>query len=106
MTFRQTFPRSANHHEAAAGMVLERYALQSGWKPALPVPVDRIVEHLGLIILCEELDEPPDAQILGALDPTTGIIRLNQRHMELFDTVIGPEQFTLAHELGTHRGFD
>ncbi|MHB1582402.1 MAG: ImmA/IrrE family metallo-endopeptidase [Acidimicrobiales bacterium] len=59
-----------------------------------------MIENLGLIILCEEIDEPEGTTILGALDPATGTVRLNERHLELFDSVIGPERFTYAHELG------
>jgi hypothetical protein len=80
--------------------VLNRYALRFGWQPRLPVPIDAIVESYDLIILCEDVDEPDDVMILGSLEPWTGVVRLNQKHLDLFDSVIGPERFTLAHELG------
>jgi Zn-dependent peptidase ImmA (M78 family) len=97
---RPTYPRRAAQHEDAAGDVLHRFALRTGWNPSLPVPVEQILEEAGLTILCEEIDEPEGAMILGALEPATGIVRLNERHMALFDSVIGPERFTYAHELG------
>lgn len=43
--------------------------------------------------------EPPGVMILGALAPSKRRIILNARHQNLLDEVIGPERFTLAHEL-------
>lgn len=97
---RKTFPRSAAHHDEAAGKVLHRYAVRTGWLPALPVPVEAILEDEGLTILCEEIEEPDGMAILGAMEPATGIVRLNERRLDLFESVIGPERFTYAHELG------
>jgi len=37
--------------------------------------------------------------ILGALAPTERLIVLNSRHQDMFDRWVGPERFTLAHEL-------
>lgn len=69
-------------------------------EPLLPVPIEHIVEgHFGLTILWEELPDTPTARILGALSPTERTIRLNERHQGLFEQFIGPERFTLAHEL-------
>ena len=65
------------------------------------MPVERIVEdQFDLRILWEDLDEPPGELILGALEPKTRTICLNERHQDLLLQFIGPYQFTLGHELG------
>ena len=67
----------------------------------LPVPIDLIVEQTYCLeILWVEIPEPPDTVILGALAPRDRRIMLNLRHEALFGRWIGPERFTLAHELG------
>ena len=101
MSPRRAFPRAARQHEAAASETLSRFVSGSGWSPALPVPIEAIIESCyGLTILWAEIDEQPGEHILGALLPTQHQIVLNERHQELFERVIGPERFTLAHELG------
>ena len=66
----------------------------------LPVPIELIIERTyGLEILWTELDEPPDTVILGALSPSDRRIILNARHEDFFGQWLGPERFTLAHEL-------
>jgi len=101
LTSRKTWPRAQAAHEDEANRILARYASFCAWTPCLPVPVEHIVEgYYGLTILCEQLDEPPGQTILGALSPQDKAIRLNERHIDLFDRCIGPETFTLAHELG------
>jgi len=97
---RPVLPRTLQRHEERAALVLSGYALETGWTRSLPVPVDQIVESAGLHILWQDLDEPPGDQILGALDPQTSTIMLNERHLDLMNEVIGPEPFTLAHEYG------
>jgi Zn-dependent peptidase ImmA (M78 family) len=101
MTAKRTWPRSQAQHESAAADVLRRYAVKTGWKRALPVPVSDIIERLfDLSILYEPIDELPGEVILGALSPEAKIICLNERHLDIFDQWVGPETFTLAHELG------
>ena len=101
MTSRQTWPRSQASHEREANAILTRYAVSQGWTPGLPVPIDNIVEgYFGLTIVWEALEEPPGQMILGALSPQDRSIRLNERHISLFEGCVGPEAFTLAHELG------
>jgi Zn-dependent peptidase ImmA (M78 family) len=58
-----------------------------------------IEQTYGLSLLWDELVEPPGTRILGALCQRKRQIVLNERHRELFDNCIGPERFTLAHEL-------
>jgi Zn-dependent peptidase ImmA (M78 family)/DNA-binding XRE family transcriptional regulator len=94
------FPRSLHRHEQKAAEVLARYAKSSGWKPSLPIPIEHVIEAMGLKILWEPLEEPAGERILGALDPNTRTIHLNEHHLRLFGDVIGPEPFTLSHELG------
>lgn len=67
----------------------------------MPVPVELIVEQtFDLSVVYGAIDEDPGVMILGALVPMDKRIVLNDRHADLFDQVIGPERFTLAHELG------
>lgn len=101
MTARRTWPRSQAQHEAEAAHVLAAYIRRCGWTPALPVPVETIIERCyGLSILWEPLDELAGETILGALMPESRTIRLNELHLDLFERWVGPETFTLAHELG------
>ena len=59
-----------------------------------------IEDGYGLSILWEPLDDVGDAVVLGALHATSRTIILNERRLDIFERVIGPERFTLAHELG------
>jgi len=101
VTARRTWPRSQSQHETTTAEVLQRYGARTGWWPTLPVPVADIVETLyELLIVCEPISEPPGETILGALSPRDRTVQLNERHLAFFDTWVGPEAFTLAHELG------
>lgn len=98
---RKTHPRTEAHHRVAADNALARHASSTGAAIELPVPVELIVEStFGLSILWDEIDEPDDMMILGALHPSEHMIVMNTRHQDLFERVVGPERFTLAHELG------
>ena len=98
---RQTHPCSEAQHRVVADNVLSRYASSSGTSVQLPVPVEMIVEvTFGLSILWDEIQEPADTMILGALHPSERMIVMNIRHQDLFESVVGPERFTIAHELG------
>lgn len=97
---RKTFPRTADHHREAAGEVLEKHARRTGRPVELPVPIDLIIEGTyGLEVVWDNIKEPPETKILGALVPRAKRIVLNERHAEMFDRWVGPERFTLAHEL-------
>jgi Zn-dependent peptidase ImmA (M78 family) len=97
---RRTFPRSDRIHAQVTGEVLRRHAALTGQAIALPVPIEAIVEQTyHLDVLRDEIDEPSGSMILGALSPATRMIVLNANHEDLFGSVIGPENFTLAHEL-------
>ena len=97
---RRAYPRPYHQHAATASRVLARHATATGAPVALPVPIEIIVEQtFGLEILWEEIEEPPDSIILGALAPRDRRILLNSRHEAMFERWIGPERFTLAHEL-------
>lgn len=97
---RKTFPRSQDHHRLISGEVLAKHARATGCDIALPVPIEQIIEATyGLEIVWEVLDEPPDSTILGALVPSEKRILINERHADMFERWIGPERFTLAHEL-------
>ena len=98
---RQTYPRPDYQHAVTASRVIARYASTVGVAVDLPVPIELIIEQtFRLEILWEDLPEPSDAVILGALAPRDRRIVLNLRHQALFEQYMGPERFTLAHELG------
>ena len=98
---RPTYPRRGYEHAAKASEVLRRYASTHGTPVSLPVPIELIIEQVyGLEILRDEIPEPADTIILGALAPRKRRIILNSRHEPMFERWIGPERFTLAHELG------
>ena len=79
---------------------MARHESVVGAPVTLPVPIEMIIEQTyGLQILWEEIPEPPDSIILGALAPRERRIVLNVRHEDLFERWLGPERFTLAHEL-------
>ena len=83
-----------------ASKVLVRHAAKTGSPVTLPVPIEMIIEQTyGLEILWAEIPERPQAIILGALAPRDQRIVLNLRHRSLFERWLGPERFTLAHEL-------
>ena len=97
---RRTYPRPARHHAVVAGNVLLRHASNVGAPVALPVPIEMIIERTyRLEVLTDEIPEPPGVIILGALAPRARRIVLNSRHEAMFAQWIGPERFTLAHEL-------
>ena len=97
---RRTYPRAASRHAEVASRALARHAETVGVPISLPVPIEMIVETTyRLEILWHEIPEPPGTVILGALAPSDRRILLNSRHEELFAEYMGPERFTLAHEL-------
>lgn len=98
---RKTHPRRDEQHAVVADHVIHRHEVATGHPVTLPVPVELIIEATyGLNVLYEEIPERPDRMILGALFPAERHIVMNSRHLDLFERVVGPERFTLAHELG------
>jgi Zn-dependent peptidase ImmA (M78 family) len=69
-------------------------------KVSVPVCVDHILEHSGLSILYDIIEEKPGETILGGLKIKEKLIVLNEKHMKLFREKPGLERFTKAHELG------
>lgn len=66
-----------------------------------PVPIHQIVEtHLDLRLLYDKIPQDEGERILAYIDPLDRVICLNTLHLDLFEDVIGPEAFTLAHEAG------
>jgi Zn-dependent peptidase ImmA (M78 family) len=97
---RRTHPRRNEAHKLVASEVFRRHAAKTKTPIRLPVPIELIVElTYELSIEWDDIDEPPDYRILGALSPSTRTIVMNTRHLPTFDRWIGPERFTLAHEL-------
>ena len=83
-----------------ADRLLGRFAVDSGWNPMLPVPVERIADHCDLGILWEPISEPLGQTILAGLDPTGRLIIFNERRRSLFDSTPFLYNTVLAHELG------
>lgn len=97
---RRTHPRRNDAHKLVAAEVLHRHAITTGVPIGLPVPIELIAEiTYELSIEWDDIDEPPDQKILGALSPSTRTIVMNTRHLPMFERWVGPERFTLAHEL-------
>ena len=97
---RRTYPRPDYQHALTASRVLRRHASRVGTLVTLPIPIELIIEQTyELEILSEDIDEPPGFIVLGALAPRDRRIVLNSRHEALFEQYLGPERFTLAHEL-------
>ena len=97
---RRTYPRPHSHHASAAGKILDRHARNVGTPIVFPVPIELIVEQtFQLEILWDEVPEPDGTMILGALAPQDRRIVLNSCYQDLFEQFIGPERYTLAHEL-------
>jgi Zn-dependent peptidase ImmA (M78 family) len=97
---RRTYPRPERHHEVAAQNILAKHASETALPIELPVPIELIIETTyGIDLLYDELPEEPGTMVLGALFPGQKQIVINTRHADLMDRIIGPERFTLAHEL-------
>ena len=97
---RKAFPRKDDAHRVVATEVLAKHAAATDRPIGLPVPIDLIIEQTyGLEIVWDRLAESPDTMILGALIPQSRRIVLNEVHSDMFDRWVGPERFTLAHEL-------
>lgn len=97
---RRTYPRPDYQHALTASKVLRRHASRTGAPVTLPIPIELIVEQTyELEILSEDIEEPPGIVVLGALAPRDRRIVLNERHEALFEQYMGPERFTLGHEL-------
>lgn len=98
---RKTHPRSEKQHAVVASQIIAQHERRTGKAVKLPVPIDMIVEGtFGLTVLWDEIPEEPGGMILGMLLPADRQIVMNASHEALFESVIGPERFTLAHELG------
>ncbi len=97
---RKTFPRRDQAHRVVADGILARHAQVTGLPIELPVPIELIIEKTyGIEISWDIIPEPDGSMILGALHPRDKRIVLNERHSQMFDRWVGPERFTLAHEL-------
>jgi hypothetical protein len=97
---RPTRTRSNDQHKLIAAEVLRKHAAKTGKPIELPVPIEHIVElTYGLNIEWGDIEEPLDHKILGALAPSTRTIVMNEKHLPMFERWVGPERFTLAHEL-------
>lgn len=97
---RPTRPRSNDQHKLVAAEMLRKHASKTGKPIELPVPIENIVElTYELSIEWDDIEELTDHKILGALSPSTRTIVMNERHLPMFEQWVGPERFTLAHEL-------
>jgi len=87
--------------ESRAEERLAQLAKSLGRAVTAPVPVDHFVEHvLELDFLWDQIEERPGEMILGAINPRSRQIVLNDTHAEVFDQKEGLEQFTKLHEAG------
>src|SRR5581483_2766377 len=66
-----------------------------------PVPINKIIERqLDLRIDWDEILDSEEEKILGCLDPSQKKMYMNIRHRNHFETYIGTEAYTQAHEVG------
>lgn len=103
MTIRPARIYKQRDHDERAFQIISGYSLAHSWAISLPIPIENIIEeYFELHIVYLPIEEPKNAGeiVLGLLRPDPRQIVLNETHLALFDSVIGPREFTLAHELG------
>lgn len=87
--------------DAITGLRIREYEQLTGEPVTLPVPVEKIVEHvLRLDFDWIDIPELPGEQILAGLVPEERRIVLNSRHLDLFRKKPGLERSTIGHEAG------
>ena len=87
--------------EEKAYQLLSSYEARFGKITRPPVPMNRIIErHLDLKFDWDEIPDTDEEMILACLDPIEKRINMNSRHRDHFETYIGSEEYTLAHEVG------
>lgn len=86
--------------ESKAVRLLHEYEAEFG-EVSLPVPVEHMIEaKLGLTIDWDEIADSDDDAILAEIVPGLRVIRMNSRHRGHFESFLGTERFTFAHEVG------
>lgn len=87
--------------EARAYKLLAGFEGQFGKIKEPPVPINQIIEcYLDLWFDWDDIEDSEDEKILAYLEPSEKKIHLNARRREHFETFIGSEAFTQAHEVG------
>lgn len=80
--------------ESRAAALWRAHGLEPGFD------IERLLDKLELGLLWEELDEQPGEVLLGALQPGTARVIVNERHLDRFNASPGLLRFTLGHEIG------
>lgn len=81
--------------EAAAARLWITYHLEPRFDP------ERLLDHLGLGLLWEYVDDPQGAELLGLLAPNDMQVVLNERHLGALEARDGRlRRFTICHEVG------
>jgi hypothetical protein len=81
--------------ESEAASLWRAHAFQPGFD------VERLIDDLGLGLIWETVEDPPDAIVLGQLSPGDRQVILNERHLPELEANAGRvRRFTLAHEIG------
>lgn len=88
--------------DIAATRLLARARTASIWTGDAPIPVELIAETLEDLVIdwIPLVGRNLDTTVLGALDPESRRLFLNEHQRLLFQRTIGLERFTIAHELG------
>ena len=87
--------------EEKAYKMLADYESRFGKIARPPVPIEKLIErHLDLQFDWDDIDDTDEMKILASLDPIEKKINMNARHQDHFETYIGSEPFTMAHEVG------
>ncbi len=82
------------HIEDRAAALWQRYRLTPGFD------VERLLDHLGLSLLWEAVDDD-HGRILGQLVPDKRIVILNERHLDALEAKDGRlRRYTIGHEVG------
>ncbi|MBI2842123.1 MAG: ImmA/IrrE family metallo-endopeptidase [Armatimonadetes bacterium] len=93
-------PFSNNVLEQKAYELIRFHARKDDWTPALPIPVEAILERtLDLALVYEDLS-PLGESVLGSLFPVERTVYLNENYLQSFDDCPGMQRFTIAHEIG------
>jgi Zn-dependent peptidase ImmA (M78 family) len=80
--------------------VIRLHARNESWAPALPVPVEAILERtLKLALVYDDLSSLGEG-VLGSLFPAEKTVYLNENYLQQFEDFPGLQRFTIAHEIG------
>ena len=97
-------PSRYTRHERVDEIALvynQAYRSMSGTAVGFPVEMEHFIDLLDLSILWDSVEEPQGAMFLASYSPEgNGLITVNERHRDLFDSRPDVYSYCLGHELG------